>query len=90
MRDKEKHKEYIYNRRRKRKAELIEKFGDKCHDCGQSFPACCYDFHHLNPEEKSFEIAPALDRNWDMILEEIEKTVMLCACCHRGRHSEVV
>ena len=87
-RDKEKHREWIYNRRRERKKQLIEKFGDKCADCGGSFHPACYDFHHVNPEDKGFEIAPGLDRNWEVILEEVEKTVMLCSNCHRIRHAD--
>ena len=61
-------------------------FGNKCHDCGGTFHKCAYDFHHVNPEEKSFAIAPGLDRNWEVILEEINKCVMLCSNCHRVRH----
>lgn len=82
----EERREYQRRRRDKRKDMLVEKFGDKCHDCGDTFHKCMYDFHHTNPLEKKFEIAPALDRNWDTILEEIEKCVMLCSNCHRLRH----
>jgi hypothetical protein len=78
--------EYQRRRRDKRKNILIEKFGNKCHDCEKSFHKCAYDFHHLNPLEKKFEIAPSLDRNWESILEEVEKCIMLCSNCHRVRH----
>ena len=78
--------EYQRRRRDKRKDILIEKFNNKCHDCGGSFHKCAYDFHHLNPLEKKFEIAPSLDRNWESILEEVEKCIMLCSNCHRVRH----
>ncbi len=84
--NKAEHTEYIRRRRDKRKDMLIEKFGDKCHDCGQTFHKCAYDFHHVNPLEKKFEIAPGLDRNWDTILEEVSKCIMLCSNCHRIRH----
>ena len=78
--------EYTRRRRDKRKDLLIEKFGNKCHDCKGIFHKCAYDFHHLNPLEKKFEIAPSLDRNWNTILEEVEKCIMLCSNCHRVRH----
>lgn len=84
--NKEERNEYQRRRRDKRKDLLIEKFGNKCFDCNESFHKCAYDFHHINPLEKKFEIAPALDRNWDTILEEIQKCVMLCSNCHRIRH----
>ena len=78
--------EYQRRRRDKRKDILVERFGGKCHDCGGTFHKCMYDFHHENPLEKKFEIAPALDRNWDTILEEVDKCIMLCSNCHRLRH----
>tara|TARA_S200002703_G_C3582228_1_gene178811 strand:- start:51 stop:383 length:333 start_codon:yes stop_codon:yes gene_type:complete len=85
-RDKQKHKQYVMQRRDERKAKLVEHFGDKCDDCGQTFPHCCYDFHHVDPSTKFFEIAPRLDGNFNTILEEATKCVMLCSNCHRIRH----
>jgi len=78
--------EYVMKRRDERKARLVEEFGDKCADCGQTFPHCCYDFHHIDPSTKKFEIAPRLDGNYQTILEEAQKCVMLCSNCHRIRH----
>ena len=86
LRDKETRNTYQRRRRDARKKQLIESFGNKCSDCGGSFPDCCYDFHHCDPSTKGFAIAPGLDRNWDVILEEVEKCVMLCSNCHRIRH----
>ena len=83
---KDQRNEYQRRRRDKRKDLLIERFGDKCNDCGGTFHKAAYDFHHTNPLEKKFEIAPGLDRNWDTILEEVGKCVMLCSNCHRVRH----
>lgn len=84
--NKEQRNEYVRRRRDKRKKQLVEMFGDICFDCKKSFHTCAYDFHHITPLEKKFEIAPALDRNWNTILEEIQKCVMLCSNCHRIRH----
>jgi len=84
--NKEQRNEYQRRRRDKRKDLLIQRFGDECHDCKKKFHKCAYDFHHIDPNIKSFEIAPALDRNWNTILEEIEKCIMLCSNCHRIRH----
>ena len=85
-RNKERHKVYIMKRRDNHKQMLIEYFGDVCIDCNRSFAACCYDFHHLNPEEKNFEIAPRLDSKPETIMEEVKKCVMICSNCHRIRH----
>lgn len=77
---------YTMRRRDEKKRKLVEHFGDVCHDCGGSFPPCCYDFHHLDPSTKSFEIAPRLDGNLETIMEEAKKCIMICSNCHRVRH----
>ena len=77
---------YTIKRRDERKQKLVEHFGDKCDDCGGTFPVCCYDFHHIDPATKSFEIAPRLNGNFQTILEEAAKCVMICSNCHRVRH----
>ena len=86
-RDAENHRNWMRNRRNERKQMFVEELGGKCTDCGGEFPLCCYDFHHVDESTKSFEIAPALDRNIDVIREEVQKCVLLCSNCHRIRHS---
>lgn len=71
-------------RRRDRKLEAVEMFGDKCADCGNSYHYSVYDFHHLNPLVKEMHPSVALSRtDWRDVLS---KCVMLCANCHRVRH----
>jgi predicted HNH restriction endonuclease len=77
---------YMMERRDRDKQKLVDHFGDKCDDCGGTFPVCCYDFHHLNVSTKNFEIAPRLGAKWDTIFEEAKKCVMICSNCHRIRH----
>ena len=48
------------------------------------------DFHHINPEEKSFLISEQIRMGGkDRILREIMKCVVVCANCHRIIHSGV-
>jgi hypothetical protein len=82
----ENHRKNVMMRRDKHKQQLIEHFGNKCFDCNATFLACCYDFHHKNPLEKKFEIAPRLDSKIETIMEEVSKCIMLCSNCHRVRH----
>jgi hypothetical protein len=74
------------NRNRHKKQLLVDHFGNKCADCGLSFPNCVYQFHHLNPEDKdanpSYAMAGSLETMW----KEIQKCIMLCANCHLIRH----
>jgi hypothetical protein len=58
-----------------------------CADCGENHPATL-QFHHLNAEDKLFDIAHAVNKgfNVDKIKKEIEKCIVLCANCHAIRH----
>ncbi len=59
----------------------------RCVDCGQRHPATLH-FHHLNSEDKVFNISYAANRGFslDRIKKEIEKCIVLCANCHAIRH----
>lgn len=60
-----------------------------CSDCGNSFPSCVMDFHHLDPSQKTFSIGQCIARK-DISLvqmkEEIKKCIVICSNCHRIRH----
>jgi hypothetical protein len=54
-----------------------------CVDCGERDPVVL-EFDHLR--DKRFSIGTRIhDRNWQSILEEIEKCEVVCANCHRRR-----
>ena len=63
---------------------LIEYFAaHPCIDCGETDPIVL-EFDHLR--DKRFDIGAALAyRNWQSILDEIEKCEVVCANCHRRR-----
>lgn len=85
---KECHKGYVQDKRLKLKIEAINYKGNKCLDCSQQFIHQVYDFHHLDPAKKDFTVAELLDRlSWDEIKTELDKCVLLCANCHRIRHT---
>lgn len=44
------------------------------------------DFHHINPNEKSFQISQGERYGWKKVKQEIEKCVVLCSNCHRDFH----
>lgn len=72
-------------RNQKRKREVVDHFGNKCYDCGQSYQQCVYQFHHLDPNEKDVNPSYAIttpNKMW----KELDKCVMLCANCHMIRH----
>lgn len=86
-RDREKKALRMVKSRAEKKQKAVDYMGNKCLDCQQSFPNCCYDFHHLDPTKKDLSLAHLVgSRSWERILVELEKCVMLCSNCHRVRH----
>lgn len=60
--------------------------GDRCEDCLQQYPLCVYDFHHLDPSTKENDIGSLIQSSWEVVKQELDKCVLLCANCHRCRH----
>lgn len=64
---------------------MIEGLKDvPCKDCGGRFPPECMDFDHVSGE-KAGDIAKIMFRRKEALLEELAKTEVVCACCHRIR-----
>ena len=60
-----------------------------CGRCGFSHPAAL-DFHHKDPLTKSFKMGDIafVEKNKNIIFEEIKKCEVLCSNCHRIEHSK--
>ena len=58
-----------------------------CAICGES-RWYCLDFHHTNPNEKSFTISHKIKEgcSLDTLKKEISKCICVCANCHREIH----
>lgn len=74
--------------RKKRKQELVALMGGKCQDCGGVFPPQVYDFHHIDPKDKTSIVAVLYQHKMERILKEIAGCIMICANCHRIRHGK--
>lgn len=79
-----------YNKRRRHKdyAKIQAiKEGAPCLDCGLSFPYFVMDFDHRDPETKRADVSALIKCGyaWSIVLDEISKCDLLCACCHRMR-----
>ena len=77
----------ISDSRRRIKAQAVAYKGGKCERCGYAGCAAAFDFHHTNPEEKDFKISGS-SRSFARVKVELDKTVLLCARCHREVHDE--
>lgn len=83
---------YIKNRRRRINKLKIWfahlKSQLKCANCGEDC-IICLDFHHLESEEKDYEVAQFVYGGYskDRIIEEIRKCIVVCSNCHRKIHA---
>ena len=58
-----------------------------CEVCGYDEYIAALEFHHINPEEKDFQINKYKNSSVDKLRPEINKCVVLCSNCHRIEHS---
>ena len=74
---------------RDRKARAVALMGGACFECDRDGPSRLFEFHHWDAGTKTFGISQSgiSSRNWQDIIVELEKCVMLCANCHREVHA---
>lgn len=80
------HAEQAKSRGRKRKLMAIDYLGNKCQECGKIWHPSQYEFHHIDPKEKDYDPAQALQKSWENFKKELDKCMLLCANCHRLKH----
>ena len=73
--------------RKKRMQNLKIEFGGECKRCGYNKCLDALDFHHIEPNEKSFNFRQGRGYAWDRLIEEAKKCELVCANCHREIHS---
>ena len=73
---------------KERKEKLLnEIIGEhKCRRCGYDRFIGALEFHHLDSDEKDFNIAQRWTVSKERLANEINKCVMLCSICHRELH----
>ena len=68
-----------------KKKEYIDSYKTKCAKCGDT-RTYVLDFHHVDEETKEFTIGKLKKGSLEVIKNEIDKCVVLCANCHREFH----
>ena len=77
--------------RKRVKIALVEAFGHKCAYCGLEDNPVLYDFHHINPEEKTFGISGGkTTRSQQAYFDEAKKCILLCSNCHRRIENNLI
>lgn len=77
-------------RRFKKRRKAVTYKGGKCIICGYTKCIKALNFHHLNPEDKDFQISGNHCRRWEAIQKELDKCVLVCANCHAEVHDGAV
>lgn len=76
-------------RRHRTKQKAIDYLGGKCNRCGYNENIVALEFHHIDPNEKEFQIGSVSNKSWESIINEIKKCELLCSNCHRIEHSSL-
>lgn len=86
-RDKIREKNNLYH---KKNTELVRQYKISCGcvNCGYNKCAEALEFHHLDPDKKSFSVSKMVDRP-RKLKEEINKCVVICSNCYREHHAGV-
>ena len=71
-----------------RKRELVELMGGKCCKCGYNNNYAALEFHHVDPQNKAFQLDSRHLSNTSMnkILDEVRKCILVCSNCHKEIH----
>lgn len=81
--------QWLRDWRRRTKERAIEAFGSKCGICGYNKCINALEFHHLEPNEKEFNVGRLINNNWDKLVKELQKCICICSNCHREIHNRI-
>ncbi len=70
------------------KQKCVEYKGGKCQICGYNQCLSAMDFHHINSEEKDYQISEIRCKPWEIVQLELDKTILLCRNCHAELHEK--
>ena len=77
-------------RQRNFKLLCVEYKGGKCCACGYQRSIRALEFHHINSNEKDFNISHSRLKTFDdSIRRELDKCILLCSNCHREEHDRL-
>lgn len=75
--------------RKQVKNQMVYYKGGKCEICGYNKCIEALEFHHLNPNEKDFNISGGT-KSFKKLKPEIDKCILVCSNCHREIHAGLI
>lgn len=72
--------------RKRRKRNLIKVLGSCCCLCGYDRCIEALEFHHISPEDKSYQLSSGNCHKIEDDLNEAKKCILVCSNCHREIH----
>lgn len=78
---------YCVKRWIQKKINAVKSFEERCFDCKNTYPYQVFEFHHLDPSTKDHDWSKLRLMSQHKINIELSKCIMLCANCHRIRHT---
>jgi len=75
--------------RKRVKLKLIEYKGGKCCFCNYNKCVGALHFHHVNPNEKDFNIG-GTNLSFEKLKKEVDKCVLVCSNCHSEIHEGLI
>jgi hypothetical protein len=72
-----------------KKKRCVEYKGGKCSICGYNNYTGSLQFHHVDPNEKDFEIGRNWSKKWNDLKRELDKCILVCANCHGEVHEQI-
>lgn len=80
--------ESVDKRRKQLRHEIVLYKGGKCEICGYNKCEAALEFHHLNPDEKEFQLS-GNTYSLEKMKKEVDKCILVCANCHREIHDKI-
>lgn len=73
------------------KTRMVEAMGGACQCCGYNTCQEALAFHHIDPSQKELKFGSirANPVNWNKIVEELKKSILVCHNCHSEIHAGV-
>ena len=60
----------------------------KCSICDYNKSMWALEFHHLNPNEKEYNLGHLYTSSTKKLYEELDKCILVCSNCHKEIHEQ--